>query len=392
MAKKVPSNNGVTLDQVTVVFDPLTNSVKIHCQDEELATGFVLGVQKNGRLENDLLRLLASHGVINMAGAETVTPHLVSAPTTPEPETVAEPAKPTLPKLTPKPAPAEPEVPQGIEAMEPDRSNKFVIPEHLDIPKIDLTRTGNLISVMSPKERTSKSTTAVMLGASLVRLQEFHNLDNDKKVVIIDFDLRNQSVTSLTSARSVGGSLGVYDSGAITTESLNANMFYNEELGVHVLPVGSSRSNPINYLGDQFLEETIKVLREEFAVIIVDTPDIDVTYSQHWLVNESDIIFLNSAYNRSTEFDWKDWSRSHIKYKKTLDKITVLLAATPKLQLMAALEDVKKIFSPLSIIGNTPVDTAVFLAATRNETLATTFKSNNMVASAYLTIASRLLP
>lgn len=379
MAKKVPSQNSILLDQVAVTYDPASGSVRIVCADEELSTAFALGVQRNGQLEKDLLTLLTKHGVVSGA-EESVPPQAAPAPETPSSPVAEKPQAPTT---------AIPVIP-SVDVID-EWSEKDVIPTVRKLPVLDLTKPNNLISFVSAKERTATSLSSIMLASSLVRMAEVAALENEFKAVVVDFDLKHKGLSTEILNTNSEGLLGIYETGAITVENIKKFLQYDPKLGVHVLPVGNLHSNPYDYIGEKFLIKVIEVLQEFASIVIVDTPTSDAAYVLPWLIEESDIIILTSLISRGVEFDLRTWLQSHIKYQRTVQKLVALLTNVPKLQIMASFEDVKKIFNPFSILGNIPTDSAMFLTAMKNNALDTTFNNHNMVADAYLTAASRLI-
>lgn len=404
VAKIIPSVNGVVLDQVSVAFDPITETVKIFCNDEELPVGFVLGVQRNGRVEKDLVNLLQKHGRLPHMEEMIEEDEYYNYSEELETGGEKEPAS-TLPVASDdeknnvdsgfdqnvaKEDNTTVLVNNSVEIYEVENPSQFVIDPIGTVPTINFENKGNLITLVSAQERTGKTTGAVMLASAFARTPEIHSLRGKEKVVVLDLDLNNATVSELTNART-GGMLGVYDTGKITEETVLNNLVYNAQLGIHVLPVGNIFENPENYIGEEFIRETIKILRTLFNIVIVDTPTQDITRSVPFLVDQSDILILGSVFERGTNYAIRDWLKSHIRYQKTVAKLTVLMFTTPKLRVTAALNEVKNTFKPLSIVGNVPTDTAGFLASVKNNMLVNTFTTHNMVADAYMVIAERFL-
>lgn len=389
MAKKVPSQNSVILDQVSVTYDETTGTVRIVCADEELSNAFALGVQRNGQLEKDLLTLLANHGVAT--GVEPQVPPQLADPSVATPAPTQQP-QPTVPAATSTAKTTNtgviPTIPK-IKIME-DWSEKDVIPSVRELPTLDLEK-SNLISLVSAKDRTATTLSSVMLAASFVRLPEIAQLSSEYKAVVVDFDLKSQGLSRDILETKTDGLLGIYEAGAITPATIQKYLQYDEKLGIHVLPVGELHENPLDYIGEKFLTKVVQVLQEFTSIVIVDTPVADTTYVMPWLIEASDVIIITSLISRGTEFDLRTWLQGHIKYQRTVQKLVALLTNVPKLQIMASFEDVKKMFNPFSIVGNIPTDSAMFLTAMKNNAIDTTFETHNMVADAYLTAASRLV-
>lgn len=392
MAKRFPSQNSLVVDRAAIELDDKTGALRIILTDEELPAGLVLNVPKGGKIERTLLSLFEAPS--NLEGAsDNATPPQETAPS----NSANQPVEPTVapePETEPVETVAKEKKPAfDIKETKTDDSDfiKPYVGNKGKLPKLDLYRKGNLISVVSPRAKTSKSTASLMLGAALARTSAIAESDNPLKVAVVDLDTTTGTIYSMVPPKAKG-SKGVYESGVINIDTLTANMTYSDGLGVHILPISDEQWNALDWLGTDFLSRTVDVLRENFDVVIVDTPSIDFSYITQEVIDASDIIIITNTIERRQEIPTRQWLQKYFRLKRVAERATVLLTNTPKAQVQGAWEDVKRIHAPISIIGNIPMDSVGFLNAVKNNQIASLFSTGNVVADAYGAIADRLLP
>lgn len=347
MAKPIPKLNSVELDNIRVEYDKEKDTIRIIAQDKDLSAPFALGVQKGGKLEKDLKDLLASKGItkqiapakINIYGAST---------------------------------------------------SNLVIQPHGKIPLFSHEKKGQVITVTSARSGVGKSTAAVMFGGALARTPEFTQLEDPYKICIVDFDVANGSLGHIVKSDKQG-SLGIYENGKIDASTILRHTYYDSSLGVYVIPISlKDNIEAINYLGEKFFEKLLKELKEIFHLVIIDTASNDLAHTNNLAYENSDVIILASNFDRSTHYSVNTWLKT-FHNKTLLNKITVLLSSTPKLQAEANMKELRGLFNPLSIVGNIPMDSVSILTSLRNRNLGGLFETNNKVAEAYEIVASRML-
>lgn len=345
MAKSYPSQKSITLDQVSVVLDAENKTVKIVCADAELDKAFALGVQKGGKLEKDLLALLNKHNI-------------------------------TFPVKEPEPKVI--------------KDTSLIMPTVGNIPTFNPTGKGHVVSVTSSKPRVGKSTAAVLLASAFARQPNFIEENDGYKILVLDLDVMDGEISSILKTTSKG-SIGIYEEGVINRETILKHIEYKEDLGIYALPISDKKVNASGHLGEQFFCKLLDELKTIFNVIIIDTESNDIAHSNQKAFDISDVIILASNVDRSSEYGVRAWLSSYNKNRGNVKKVTTLLTNTPKLQVMANLDDIRRTFSPLSILGNVPMDSVGLLSAFRRNDLAGLFDNGNKLAESYILVAERLL-
>lgn len=347
MAKPIPKLNSVELDNIRVEYDKEKDTIRIIAQDKDLTAPFALGVQKGGKLEQDLRALLASKGI-----TKEITPAVID--------------------------------------LQDKKISNLVIQPQGKIPLFNPEKKGQVITLTSARSGVGKSTAAVMFGGALARTQEFNAITDPYKICVVDFDVANGSLGHIVKSDKQG-SLGIYESGKIDKETILRHTYYDTSLGIYVIPVSlKDNIEAINYLGEQFFTKLLKELKDIFHLVVIDTASNDLAHTNNLAYSNSDVIILASSFDRSTYYSVNTWLKTFTQ-KETLNKITVLLSSTPKLQAEANMRELKGLFNPLSIIGNIPMDSVSILNSLKNRNLGGLFETDNKVAEAYEIVASRML-
>lgn len=133
---------------------------------------------------------------------------------------------------------------------------------------IDFLATENnyhTILITSAGPWDGKSTVAINLAVAMA--------NSGKKVCLVDCDMRKGSVASyLKISRSTPGITNV-----LTKKSdLRSTILYNEQLKLHILPVGPLPSNPSEVIGSQRMINMIQSLSDGFDYVFIDTPPVSV--------------------------------------------------------------------------------------------------------------------
>ncbi|MBM4286560.1 MAG: polysaccharide biosynthesis tyrosine autokinase [Deltaproteobacteria bacterium] len=121
---------------------------------------------------------------------------------------------------------------------------------------------GSLL-ITSPNPSEGKTTLAVNLASAL-------RFDEDKKVVVMDIDMRRPSVHKAFRLPGQPG-LSNYLSGAATLSQIIMETFVPN---VFVIPAGPRPPHPIHLLGSENFKELLEELSRTFHYVIVDSPPI----------------------------------------------------------------------------------------------------------------------
>lgn len=116
------------------------------------------------------------------------------------------------------------------------------------------------LAVMSPLPREGKTATISNLAATLAHA--------DKKVVIIDADLRKPRLHKIFGTQNVKGLTNYLDSDLAMSELLKTTPIH----GLFLINAGPVPPNPVDLLGREKMTNLIDWLRENFDFILLDTP------------------------------------------------------------------------------------------------------------------------
>lgn len=379
VAKRSPSQNSAELDHVLVEYDPVTGGLRVILTDSELPAGLVLAVPKGGRIEKTLTTLINTPQPEDPGGAPAV-------PVSPQQE--------EAPPATKKPAAKEEPVPTAtgsipIPVREDELQPELFVPTVGNIPKIRVGEKGNVISLVSPRAQSGQSTAAVMLASSFLRTPGVGDSANPYKVLIVDLDLQDGSLQSMVPAINEG-SKGIYNSGVINQETLLQNITKRTESGFHILPLAKESWDASDWLGVDFFNRVVDVAKDIFDIIILDIPVKDIAHVTDPLLKKSDVILITNTINLRQELNTRQWLQSHFNLKSTVMKTSVIFTNSPTLQVKGSWDELQRIYRPIGIIGNVPMDTSSFLTAMRQSNFQTLYETKNIVAEAYSVIADRL--
>ena len=122
------------------------------------------------------------------------------------------------------------------------------------------------IAITSAMPGEAKTTVSTNLAITFSQNQE------DKKILLIDTDMRKPKVAELLEISNDTHGLSEYLAG-IDNEP---NVHYIEKYRLSVLTSGSRGVNPTKLLGSSKMSELIKELEKEYDYIIIDTPPVTV--------------------------------------------------------------------------------------------------------------------
>jgi capsular exopolysaccharide synthesis family protein len=126
---------------------------------------------------------------------------------------------------------------------------------------VDHGHPRRVLLVTSPAKGDGKSVTAANLALTMA--QEFN-----RRIVLVDADLRRPSVHRLFGLPSQPGLADVLKGDAVLDEAL----VYLPEYQLAVLPAGSRVDSQTELLGSQAMRRTIDALRSRFDRVVLDTP------------------------------------------------------------------------------------------------------------------------
>lgn len=131
------------------------------------------------------------------------------------------------------------------------------------------------ILVTSSEPGEGKSTTAGNLALSLAQ--------SDKKVILIDCDLRKPSIHKKFKLSNAAGLSDVI----IGKENI-ANVTYKYNEGLVILPAGKIPPNPAEMLGSKAMTSMLEALKKVFDYIILDTPPVQAVTDAQILSTKAD--------------------------------------------------------------------------------------------------------
>jgi tyrosine-protein kinase Etk/Wzc len=143
------------------------------------------------------------------------------------------------------------------------------------------------IMITSSQQGEGKSTSALNLASTLTEAQ--------KRVLIVDADLRRTKIHKLAGLRKSPGLLDVI----FEDQPLEACIQATDQRGVYLLSAGSKPPNPSEVLRSNKVARMIHKLREEFDYIIVDTPPLGVVGDAAPLLKLMDGVILVAKFKKT---------------------------------------------------------------------------------------------
>ncbi|EOU1488028.1 polysaccharide biosynthesis tyrosine autokinase [Clostridium perfringens] len=144
----------------------------------------------------------------------------------------------------------------------------------------------NVIAITSSKPSEGKSTMISNIGAA------FGNLEN-KKVLIIDCDLRNPSIHRMFG---LSNAIGLTDV-LIGNKTFNQCVQNTEVKNLKVLTTGNIPNNPAEILNSNRMRSFVEETKEHFDYVFIDTPPIGIVSDAGIVSTYSDGIILVAASN-----------------------------------------------------------------------------------------------
>jgi capsular exopolysaccharide synthesis family protein len=141
--------------------------------------------------------------------------------------------------------------------------------------------------ITSSQQGEGKSTSALNLASTLTEAQ--------KKVLIVDADLRRTKIHKLAGLRKSPGLMDVI----FEDQPLESCIQATAQQDVYLLSAGSHPPNPSEVLRSNKVARMIHKLREEFDYIIVDTPPLGVVGDAAPLLKLMDGVILVAKFKKT---------------------------------------------------------------------------------------------
>ncbi len=141
-----------------------------------------------------------------------------------------------------------------------------------------------LLMVTSALQGEGKSLTALNLAISLGQ--------TDKKVLLIDCDLRRPRVARLLNLSNTVGLSNLF----IDFSYLDVAIVNHEEYGIDLIFSGDVPPNPAELLSSSRMQKLLAALKERYDYIIIDTPPVDLVVDAALLAPQCDgVLFVVRA-------------------------------------------------------------------------------------------------
>jgi capsular exopolysaccharide synthesis family protein len=135
-------------------------------------------------------------------------------------------------------------------------------------------RTGVMLSSIDAPHKVLLVTSSIPgEGKTSVATNIALALGQVRKVCLIDADMRRPTVAKVLGVDTTSKGLSNLVSGSDPTSEC---MHFNKELGIHVIPSGIVPPNPLELLSSIRFAEAMKWLEENFDVIIIDSPPLQL--------------------------------------------------------------------------------------------------------------------
>ncbi|WP_266205214.1 GumC family protein [Pontibacter kalidii] len=142
------------------------------------------------------------------------------------------------------------------------------------------TFTRKKILVTSSIPREGKSFVSSNLAISLA--------SSSKKVVLVDFDLRNPNTSVLFEKANESGLIEYLTGKVQATETVKKTPFEN----LNIIPAGINIGDHTELLLSSRMEELFKFLEDNYDYVIIDTPPLDLVSDAYLLSEYSDVTLL----------------------------------------------------------------------------------------------------
>lgn len=150
------------------------------------------------------------------------------------------------------------------------------------------TSEKKVFAVSSPNPGEGKSTTSANIAIALSQ--------GDSKVLLIDADMRRPVQHEIFAIRNKNGLSSVISKQQKLEDCIQKNVMQN----LDVLPAGPIPPNPSELLASEQMSKILEDLREQYSVIIIDTPPVNVVTDTMELAKNLSGIIMVLQYGKTT--------------------------------------------------------------------------------------------
>ena len=142
----------------------------------------------------------------------------------------------------------------------------------------------NIICITSSKKDEGKTTVLSNLGVSFAKI--------DKKVLLIDADLRNPSISKMFDTSNTQGLMDIL----LGKRNIQDCVKKTKQENLYILTGGTIPPNPAEVLSSKKMSEFIESIKDEYDYIFIDSPPVGVVSDASIISAYSDgVIFVVGA-------------------------------------------------------------------------------------------------
>ena len=148
----------------------------------------------------------------------------------------------------------------------------------------NLDKDLKIICITSSKKDEGKTTVLSNLGVSFAKI--------DKKVLLIDADLRNPSISKMFDTSNTQGLMDIL----LGKRNIQDCVKKTKQENLYILTGGTIPPNPAEVLSSKKMSEFIESIRDEYDYIFIDSPPVGVVSDASIISSYSDgVIFVVGA-------------------------------------------------------------------------------------------------
>lgn len=148
----------------------------------------------------------------------------------------------------------------------------------------NLDKDLKIICITSSKKDEGKTTVLSNLGVSFAKI--------DKKVLLIDADLRNPSISKMFDTSNTQGLMDIL----LGKRNIQDSVKKTKQENLYILTGGTIPPNPAEVLSSKKMSEFIESIKDEYDYIFIDSPPVGVVSDASIISTYSDgVIFVVGA-------------------------------------------------------------------------------------------------